>query len=282
MDIQQEFDLVGQAVQHILHRFPYAPRVGLILGTGLGPVVDGLITDADMATREIPGMIPPSVTSHQGRLRLAKWCEIPVAILAGRIHYYEGHSMAEVVRPVRLLHALGCTHLICTNAAGGIHPDFEAGDVVLIRDHINLMDAHPLRGPNEIRWGPRFPDMSEAYDSAWRERTAQLAAREGLGLKTGVYAGLSGPSLETPAEYRFLHTIGADLVGMSAVPEVIIGRHMDMCILGISVVSNVCYPPERIVKTSEEDVVRTVAAGADKARIAIAAALTAMPTVSRP
>jgi purine-nucleoside phosphorylase len=181
--------------------------------------------------------------------------------------------MADVVRPVRILKGLGCTHLVTTNAAGGIHPSFEAGDAVLIRDHINLMHPHPLRGPNEDRWGPRFPDMSEAYDPSWLLRTRDLAETDGLSLKTGVYAGLTGPSLETPAEYRFLHTIGADLVGMSAVPEVIVARHMDMRVLGLSVVSNVCYPPERIVKTTVEDVIRTVEAGAASARIAVSAAL---------
>lgn len=273
MNLQEEFARVAEAAAYIRDRVPVIPRVGIILGTGLGGVIDHLEVEADLAMATIPGMIPPAVASHRGRLLFATWHQIPVAILAGRVHYYEGHPMADVVRPVRILHALGCSHLITTNASGGIHPAFDAGDIVVIRDHINLMNDHPLRGPNEERWGPRFPDMSDAYDPAWLENTRSVARADGLDLQAGVYAGLSGPSLETPAEYKYLHTIGADLVGMSAVPEVIAARHLDMHVLGLSVVSNVCYPPERIVRTTVEDVIRTVEAGAAAARTTVSAAL---------
>ena len=273
MALSQEYLRVAEAVDYISARLPATPRIGLILGTGLGRIIEGLPVEAEISMAWVPGMNPPGVASHAGKIYATTWHGQAVIILSGRVHYYEGHEMADVVRPVRILKGLGCTHLITTNAAGGIHPSFEAGDPVLIRDHINLMHPHPLRGKNEDRWGPRFPDMSEAYDLAWLGRTRDLAETDGLSLKTGVYAGLTGPSLETPAEYRFLHTIGADLVGMSAVPEVIVARHMDMRVLGLSVVSNVCYPPERIVKTTVEDVIRTVVTGAASARIAVSAAL---------
>lgn len=273
MDPTHEYRRVAEAVEYISARLPAMPRIGMILGTGLGRIMEGRPVDAEISMDWVPGMIPPGVASHSGKIYAVNWHGQPVVIFAGRIHYYEGHDMADVVRPVRIMNGLGCSHLITTNAAGGIHPSFEAGDAVLIRDHINLMHPPPLRGPNEDRWGPRFPDMSEAYDSAWLSGTRDLAQAEGLSLKTGVYAGLSGPSLETPAEYRFLHTIGADLVGMSAVPEVIVARHMDMRVLGLSVVSNVCYPPDRIVKTTVEDVIRTVEAGAASVRIAVSAAI---------
>jgi purine-nucleoside phosphorylase len=275
MDQAHEYRRVAEAVDYISVRLPAMPRIGLILGTGMGRIMEGLPVEAEISMDWVPGMIPPGVASHSGKIYAVTWHGQAVVILAGRVHYYEGHDVADVVRPVRILKGLGCTHLITTNAAGGIDPTFEAGDAVLIRDHINLMHPHPLRGPNEDRWGPRFPDMSEAYDPAWLDQARDLAQADGLTLKRGVYAGLSGPSLETPAEYRFLHTIGADLVGMSAVPEVIVARHMDMRVLGLSVVSNVCYPPERIVKTTVEDVIRTVEAGAASARIAVSAALRA-------
>ena len=166
--------------------------------------------------------------------------------------------MNEVVRPVRVLHAIGCTHLVITNAAGGLNADFNGGDIVIIRDHINLMHANPLRGPNEERWGPRFPDMMHAYDPDWITYIKAQAATLNLKINSGVYAGLAGPNLETPAEYEYLHRIGADLVGMSAVPEVIAAHHIGMKIMAMSVVSNVCYPPERIRETTVEDVIRVV------------------------
>jgi len=268
-----EFELVATAAHYLRKQLPFTPRVGVILGTGLGQAVADLEIVADIPTRDVPGMIPPTVESHRGHVSLARWRDLPVAILSGRIHYYEGHTMAEVVRPVRILRALGCTHLVTTNAAGGLNPGYDAGDIVLLRDHINLMPENPLRGPNENRWGPRFPDMSDAYDMAWLEDTIRIAADAGIRLHRGVYAGLPGPSLETPAEYLYLHRIGADLVGMSAVPEVIAARHAGLRVLGISVVSNVCYPPERIVKTTVEDVIRTVEGGAVRVRDVLDAAM---------
>lgn len=172
--------------------------------------------------------------------------------------------MQEVVRMVRVLYSIGCRYLITTNAAGGLNPTYNAGDLVLIRDHINLMGDNPLRGPNEDRWGPRFPDMTKAYHPEWIGFTLKQAGVLGMLLHTGVYAGNAGPSLETPAEYAYLHQIGADLVGMSAVPEVIAAQHIGFKTLGISVVSNVCYPPERLHETTIEDVIQAAESSAPK------------------
>lgn len=260
-----EFELVQEAAAYIKHRMPFVPQAGIILGTGLGTWTKSIDIVAEINTAEVPNMISPKVASHKGSLSFAMINDVPVAILAGRVHYYEGYEMNEVVRPVRVLHAIGCTHLVTTNAAGGLNADFEGGDIVIIRDHINLMNANPLRGPNEERWGPRFPDMMHAYDRDWIAYTKAQAEKLNLKINTGVYAGLAGPNLETPAEYEYLHRIGADLVGMSAVPEVIAAHHIGMKILAMSVVSNVCYPPDRIRETTVEDVIRVVESSASKA-----------------
>jgi purine-nucleoside phosphorylase len=259
-----EYQKVEEAVAYLKTRMPFTPTVGIILGTGLGGWADTLEPEAEINTTDIPHMKPPQVVSHKGRMTFARVNDVPAAILAGRIHFYEGHSMDEVVRPVRILRQAGCTHLVITNAAGGIHPGFDAGDIVIIRDHINLMHTNPLRGPNEERWGPRFPDMMHAYDRDWITFVKKQTTEEGLEIKTGVYAGHSGPSMETPAEYEYLHRIGADLVGMSAVPEVIAGHHIGLKILAVSVVSNVCYPPERIRETTVEEVIRVVESSAPR------------------
>ena len=253
-----EFDLVQEAAAYIKHRMPFVPKAGIILGTGLGNWTKSVDIITEINTAEVPNMISPKVASHKGKLSFAIINDVPVAILAGRVHYYEGYEMNEVVRPVRVLHAIGCTHLVITNAAGGLNADFNGGDIVIIRDHINLMHANPLRGPNEERWGPRFPDMMHAYDPDWIAFTKAQAVTLNLKINSGVYAGLTGPNLETPAEYEYLHRIGADLVGMSAVPEVIAAHHIGMKIMAMSVVSNVCYPPERIRETTVEDVIRVV------------------------
>jgi purine-nucleoside phosphorylase len=258
---------------------PFVPQVGIILGTGYSGWSDTLNKEHVIETSEIPHFIPPRVASHKGQLSFTTLGQTKVAMLAGRIHYYEGYDMEQVVRPIRILHALGCTHLVITNAAGGINPTYEAGDIVLIRDHINLMGVNPLRGPNETRWGPRVPDMMRAYDPVWIDFTQKKAKESGLKIATGVYAGNAGPSMETPAEYEYLHRIGADLVGMSAVPEVITAHHMSMKILAISVVSNVCYPPERVKETTVEEVIRVVQSSASNLGDLVSAALTYCTTI---
>ena len=257
-----EYQLVQEAASYIKRKMPFIPKVGIILGTGLGGWVNSLDIIEEISTSEVPHLVSPKVVSHKGRLSFAVINDVPVAIMAGRIHYYEGHEMSEVVRPVRVLREIGCTHLVTTNAAGGLNPAYNGGDIVIIKDHINLMGVNPLRGPNEEKWGPRFPDMMHAYDRVWMTFAKTQAEKLGLNIHTGVYAGNAGPSLETPSEYEYLHRIGADLVGMSAVPEVISAHHIGLKVLAISVVSNVCYPPERIQETSVEDVIKMVESSA--------------------
>ena len=208
----------------------FRPRTGVILGSGLSKIADSLSGTA-IDYSQIQGMPRPTVEGHRGFLKISR----DYALLAGRFHYYEGHAMQDVVKPVLLLKALGVERLIVTNAAGGINPDFEPGQIVLIRDHINLMGANPLVGPNNGDLGPRFPDMSDAYSRALRKR---ISARLEYPLKEGVYAGLSGPCYETPAEIRMLEKIGADMVGMSTVPEVIMANYLGMGTVGFSCITN--------------------------------------------
>ena len=255
---REEYKKVQEAAHWIKSSMPFIPKASIILGTGMGSWLDELEIIEEFRIKEVPHMVPPTVASHQGRICFTIINEIPTVIVAGRLHYYEGHEMIVVVRPVRLLYSLGCRHLLMTNAAGGLNPEYEPGDIVAIRDHINLVTEHPLRGPNENRWGTRFPDMTFAYDPEWLSYTKKASAADGLTIKDGVYAGMPGPSLETPAEYQYLHRIGADLVGMSTVPEVIVARHLNMKVQALSVVTNACYPQERIKVTTVEDVIKMV------------------------
>jgi purine-nucleoside phosphorylase len=274
MDIQKTpYQKVSEAADYLKARMPFIPKAGIILGTGLGDWAAAHPVAMEIQISEVPSMISPKVMSHKGRIVFTTINGIDVVILAGRVHYYEGYEMEEVIRGVRILSEIGCSHLVITNAAGGLNPEYQNGEIVFISDHINLMNASPLRGHNEAKWGPRFPDMSNAYDREWINY-AQFKAKElNIQAKTGVYAGNTGPNLETPAEYVYLHTIGADLVGMSAVPEVIAARHLGMKVLAISVVSNICYPPEKIKETSVEDVVRVVSENAKNAGAIIQASL---------
>ncbi len=184
-----EYQLVQEAASYIKRKMPFIPKVGIILGTGLGGWVNSLDIIEEISTSEVPHLVSPKVVSHKGRLSFAVINDVPVAIMAGRIHYYEGHEMNEVVRPVRVLREIGCTHLVTTNAAGGLNPQYNGGDIVIIKDHINLMGVNPLRGPNEEKWGPRFPDMMHAYDRVWMALAKTKAEKLGLNIHTGVYAG---------------------------------------------------------------------------------------------
>jgi purine-nucleoside phosphorylase len=206
---------------------------------------------------DIPHFVASSVQSHQGALILGRVGSVPVICLAGRSHYYEGLPMHQIVHPVRTMALLGCEGIIFTNAAGGLNPDYEAGDLVLLRDHINQI-PNPLNGPNESRFGPRFPDMMAAYDPTWRQAAIRAAGQINVKLSEGVYVALPGPNLETPAEYNYCRIIGADLVGMSTVPEVIAARHIGLKVAALSVVSNVCFPLERIRPTTVDMVIATV------------------------
>ncbi len=243
-----------QAAAFLRERAPFAPRVGVLTGTGLGESAAGLDVAAAFDYAAIPHFPVPTVASHDGRLLVGVLEGCPLALLQGRFHLYEGRRPAEVCFPVRVLQELGVRLLIVTNAAGGLNPEFDAGDIMLIRDHINLTGENPLVGPNEERWGGRFPDMSGAYDRRLIALAEGAAEAAGLRLRRGVYAGLKGPSLETPAEIRFLRTIGADAVGFSTVAEVIAAVHGGMRVLGLSVITNV-HDPDRPEPASVETII---------------------------
>ena len=218
------------------------PEVGIILGTGLGQFASAMKGSTSIAYGDIPNFPVASVQTHAGELVAGSLSGRPTAVMNGRAHFYEGYSMRDVTFPVRVLRALGVRILIVTNAAGGMNPLYEAGDIVLTVDHINLMGDNPLLGVNEDTLGPRFPDMSEPYDRELIALARETAREEKIPLREGVFAGVAGPNLETRAEYRFLRWAGADLVGMSLVPETIVAVHGGMRVLAFAVVTDVCFP----------------------------------------
>jgi purine-nucleoside phosphorylase len=251
-----EYKKFQEAVAAVRARSAARPAIGLILGSGLGGFCETMQHREAMPFEEIPHFGRATIAGHAGRLVFGDVKGVPVAALAGRLHFYEGNSMAQVAFPVRVLGCLGIRKLIVTNAAGGINEAFQPGDLMLIRDHINLMGANPLVGGNIDELGPRFPDMSRAYDSAMCEAAMRAAARSGVNLRVGVYVALSGPSYETPAEIGMCRIVGGDAVGMSTVPEVIAANHMGIRVLGISCITNMAAGllPRRL---SHEEVIAT-------------------------
>ncbi len=233
---------VEEAFAWIRSQSAHRPLVGILTGTGLGESVDSMQIQAEFGYGHIPHFPLSTVQSHAGRLLLGEVSGVPMVVMQGRFHLYEGYSPSEVVFPIRVMQLLGVKYLIMTNAAGGLNPDFKPGDIMLIADHINLTGANPLVGHNEDDWGVRFPDMGFAYDPALIRKTESLAGSLDIPLQRGVYAGLKGPSLETPAEIRFLRTVGADAVGFSTVQEVIAAVHGRMKVLGLSIVTNAHNP----------------------------------------
>jgi purine-nucleoside phosphorylase len=232
---------IESARDAILARITIKPEIGLILGSGLGALADEIEAPVVIPTPEIPFWPQSTVLGHKGQLVIGKLQGKNVIVLQGRSHHYEGHSISRIGLPVRVMQKLGIKTLIITNAAGGINPEFETGDLMLLTDHISLFTMggeNPLRGPNLDEFGPRFPDMSEVYDKSLLKLALTVSAEKGLGCKTGIYICLAGPSFETPADIRFLRTIGADAVGMSTVPEAIVARHGGIRVLGISGISN--------------------------------------------
>ncbi len=249
---------IDAVAEFIRGRTRHQPSVGLILGSGLGPLADQ-VQDADyIPFDEIPHFVVSTVSGHSGRLVIGQLEGWPVLVMQGRAHYYEGYSMAQVTLPIRVMQALGTWALIVTNAAGGLNTAWQAGDLMLIADHINLIGMvglNPLCGPNLETFGPRFPDMSVAYDPELRRLAREAAAEAGILLREGVYTGLGGPSFETPAELRFLRMIGTDAVGMSTVAEVTVARHGGMRVLGLSGISNIAiFDPQQGHVASHEEV----------------------------
>jgi purine-nucleoside phosphorylase len=232
------YERIMEAVGFIKKHFLPVPQVGVVLGSGLGEFADSVAEPTAIAYADIPHFKRESVAGHAGRLVLGKIGPVTVATLKGRIHYYEGHDIGDVVFPVRVLAKLGIRSLLLTNAAGGLNRELRPGDLMIIRDHINLMGLNPLRGVNDERLGPRFPDMSAVYDPVFQDVIATALAEIGRTPLRGIYMALSGPSYETPAEIRMLAALGADAVGMSTVPEAICARHMGVRVAGISFITN--------------------------------------------
>lgn len=237
-EARSDFTRSQRAAKYVLSRSKLRPKIAVVLGSGLGAFAEELTGATHVPYEKIPGFPKPTVEGHGCRLALGRLHEIALAVMQGRVHFYEGYSAREVVYPIRLLGRMGIQVVILTNAAGGINLNFSPGALVVIRDHLSLHGINPLIGPNEDRFGPRFPDLSEAYWLPYREMALEEGRKLGMDVKEGVYAGVTGPSFETPAEIRYLRTMGADMVGMSTVPEVIAARHMGIRVLGISCITN--------------------------------------------
>ncbi len=261
------FERVEQARQYLASHLPEVPEILLILGTGLSGVGERIEREVAIPYREIPSFPVSTVESHAGELVIGRFAGRKVAAFRGRFHYYEGYSTRELTLPLRVMSLLGARILIVSNAAGGLNLNFRPGDLMLIRDHINLIPDNPLRGPNREDWGPRFPDLSEAYSRRLRELFWQTARELGEEIQEGVYVAVPGPSLETPAETRFLRLIGADAVGMSTVPEVIVAVHAGMEVLGVSVIANVNDPDHFKPILLEEVIAQAQAAEARLTRL---------------
>lgn len=248
-------EAIDKAVQTIRERSSVNPRVAMILGSGLGSIADSIESADTIGTQEIPGWPVSTVEGHAGRLVLGMLENSPIIVLQGRAHYYEGHSISSIGMPVRVMQRMGVEILIVTNAAGAVNPDFVPGDLMLLTDHINLLGmagSNPLRGPNLSQFGPRFPDMSQAYDRVLMDLAREVAQEQEIPLREGVYICLAGPSYETPADLRFLRTIGVDAVGMSTVPEVTIARHGGTRVMGVSGISNKANLDGETMTTHEE------------------------------
>ena len=258
MFTRQHFE---ESADVIRRQTPHRPRIGLILGSGLGALADEVSEATVIPFERVPHFPPSTAPGHAGRLVIGRLAGKAVLVMQGRIHYYEGYSMEQVTLPVRIMRALGITTLIVTNAAGGLNPAYRAGDLMLITDHIGLttLTGHnPLLGPNDPSLGPRFVNMTPAYDPGLRAIALRVASRLGLTLHQGVYVGLGGPTFETPAEVRFLRALGGDAVGMSTVPEVIVARHGGMRVLGLSGITNVTQAdPDATTGPSHEEVLET-------------------------
>jgi len=245
---------VLEATEFVRDKIADRPLIGLLIGTGLGDTTDGMDKVISVEYKEIPHFPVSTVPTHQGRLLFGNLAGKAVMVLQGRFHYYEGYSMQEITLPVRVMQLLGVKSLILSNAAGGINPLFDIGDIMVITDHINLTGNNPLIGPNVDEWGPRFPDVSQVYDLRLIALAEEAALENGVRVQKGVYAGLPGPSLETGAEIRFLKTIGADAVGLSTIPEVIAAVHGGMAILAFSVITNMNLP-DRLKPARVEEII---------------------------
>lgn len=245
---------INETANHIRQKIDSEPKVGIVLGTGLGGLVDEIEIKETLLYKDIPNFPVSTVKGHKGQLIFGKLGGKNVVAMQGRFHYYEGYTMQEVTFPIKVLKFLGIKVLMLSNAAGGVNPDYNIGDLMIIRDHINLMGDNPLIGKNDNSLGPRFPDMSETYDKKLIRLAAKIARHHGMNFQSGVYAAVTGPTFETPAEYKYIRFIGADAVGMSTVPEAIVARHMDLPCFAVSVISDLGVEG-KIVEITHEDVI---------------------------
>src|ERR1700761_3861772 len=257
--IHHDWDHVQEATRAVRAHWSGTPRVGIVLGTGLGALAHEIEAEAILPYPDIPHFPRSTVESHRGQLVCGRLAGRSVVAMEGRFHLYEGYSAAQVTFPIRVMKELGCRYLIVSNAAGGMNPLFSKGDLVVIDDHLNLMGVNPLIGPNDDRLGPRFPDLIEPYDRSLQDLALEAALEANVVAHRGVYVGVVGPNLETRAEYRFLRAIGADVVGMSTVPEVLVAVHAGLKVLGFSIVTDLCLPDalepvviEEILATARE------------------------------
>jgi len=245
---------IKEAAAYITSKCDIKPQVGVILGTGLGGLVEQVDIACELPYDEIPHFPVSTVESHHGRLLIGTLNNKSVIVMQGRFHYYEGYSLQQVTLPVRVMKMLGIEQLLVSNAAGGLNPKFQVSDLMIISDHINLFPESPLTGANLDQLGPRFPDMSEPYSQELINKALLISAEIKGKIHQGVYAAVTGPNLETPAEYKYLQIIGADAIGMSTVPEVIVARHMDIPVFAMSVITDLCYPGA-IEKVSVEKII---------------------------
>lgn len=254
---------IKETADWINERLPGEPEIGIILGTGLGGLGKEIEAEVVLPYDEIPHFPISTVESHHGQLIIGMLGNKRVVAMQGRFHFYEGYDMKEVTFPVRVMKFLGIKKLFVSNASGGVNPDYTIGDLMIVDDHINLFPEHPLRGKNMKELGPRFPDMSSTYDKGLISKAQEIAKQNNLKVQTGVYAGLTGPTLETPAEYKYVYKIGADTVGMSTVPEVIVARHMNIPCFAISIITDLGVEG-KIVEVSVEDVIKVASAAEPK------------------
>ena len=267
---------LDETLHAIASRTQFRPSIGLIVGSGLGGFTQVLDVETTIDYTQLLHMPQATAPGHEGKLVLGTLGHQRLAVLAGRCHFYEGYSMTQVTYPVRLVRALGAQTIILTSIVGSMNPQMPPGSLVLLADHINLMGANPLIGPHDETLGPRFPDMSEPYDPALRRLALEVAKERGIALREGMYVAVAGPNLETRAEYRFLRQIGADVVGMSMVPEVLVARHGGLRVLAITVVSDACIP-EQLQVASVEELLRVAAATEPKLTALIQGILARLP-----
>lgn len=249
---QNRFEKIQESAAFLKKKTALQPQIGIILGSGLGGLTEMVEAPVAVPYEEIPNFPVATVAGHKGQIIFGTLRGVPVLMMAGRFHYYEGYGMDEVTFPVRVMRALGIETLIVSNAAGAMNAAYRVGDIVFIRDHVNLFPEHPLRGPNDERLGPRFPDMSEPYSKMLLAKAKEIATIQNLKVHEGVYIGLQGPTFETRAEYEWLYRIGGDVVGMSTVPEVIAARHGGMHVFGASIVTDIGIREEENIITHEE------------------------------